>query len=62
MGKRLFAYFMHWNNVSVNYKQTMNTKVKDLVLRGYIDMMRSFFNGWKKNGTVKVTKKKMKIV
>ena len=62
LAKRLFAYFMHWNNVGVNYNQTMETKVKDKILKMYINYMKSYFVGWKTNVNTKERRKRMKIV
>ena len=62
LGKRLFAYFMHWNNVGVNYRQTMVTKVKGKVISMYLNYMGSYFVGWKTNVTTKERKKRVKLV
>lgn len=48
-GKKLFAYFMHWNALTQDYKVKMNTKVKDKIIRQYIKFIKSYFKQWKKN-------------
>ena len=62
LGKRLYAYFIHWHKVKVNYHNTMQTKVKDKIIKMYLAYMRSYFNGWKKKTTDRERKKKMKMV
>ena len=55
MGKRLFAYFMHWHAMTEDYKTKMNTKVKDKIIRQYIKYMKSYFSQWRKNMDSKST-------
>ena len=62
LGKRLFAYFMHWHNVGVNYNQTMGSKVKDKIVKMYVNYMKSYFVGWKTNVNTQERRKRVKIV
>ena len=62
IGKRLFSYFQKWKSETDHYGVTMNTTIKNRILRSYTLKMRSFFDQWKKKSFDKVRRKKMKIV
>lgn len=44
-----------------DYKQKMNTKVRDKVIRSYLLLMGSYFVQWKKLCSDKETTKKLKV-
>jgi len=62
IGKKLFSYFNKWKYETDNYRVTMQTTVRNRVLRSYDKLMRSFFDQWKKKSFDKVRRKKMKMV
>jgi len=62
MARRLVAYFRHWQEHTQTFKSALNAKVKDRVFRMYRGYMLSYFNGWKKNTTVKKVRHKKKMM
>lgn len=59
--KKIFSYFIHWKMNVEDYKQKMDTKVRDKVIRCYLALMRSYFVQWKKLSSDNETSKKIKI-
>lgn len=53
LGKRLFSYFKKWKDETGHFSNTMETTVKNKILKVYITLMRSYFIHWKKNISTK---------
>jgi len=50
MGSRnVGTYFEHWKQRQNYYKVTLDTKVKDRIIKVYNDRIRHFFMRWKEN-------------
>ena len=62
LGRRLFAYFDHWSRVNQHYKVTMQTRVKDKIVKMYVNYLGSYFTHWKQSGRSKVQGKRKKIM
>ena len=43
IGKRLFAYFAHWRDHTASFKNNMNTKIKDRIIRMHNNYVLSYF-------------------
>ena len=55
LGKRLYSFFIQWHNRTRYCNNVMNSKVRDRIIKTYINMMASYFDGWKKKTNTKVS-------
>ena len=62
MAKRLYAYFCHWKVSTANFKNSMNTKIKDRIFSMYRGRMLDAFIRWKKNSIQKKARTKKKMI
>lgn len=47
MSKQLFGYFLHWKEITEDYKEKLRTTIKDKIIKVYMEQIRNAFNYWK---------------
>ena len=47
MGRKLYSYFRHWNQVTIFHNYVLQKKFKHKVLNLYLDKLRKGFNRWR---------------
>ena len=62
IGKRLFAYFAHWRDHTAKFKNHMNIKIRDLIIRIYREKCLSSFQTWKSLAATKKRRTKKKMI
>ena len=63
MGARnIGTYFQHWRKRCEFYDETMNTKVKDRIIKVYMDRLRHFFERWRVNKESDKVERQMEMI